>query len=98
MMTIFDDHILGEHVALLFYDNRAASVDVLVRVGVGEGRKKKNLSPNAELATCNPFLWEADIWVFKTEETFRTSLTQRGAKVSSVFIICLPGRKTYTEL
>ena len=44
----YDDHLLGEHVALLFYDNRAASVDVLVGMGVGEGmgegRKKKNIS------------------------------------------------------
>ena len=54
MMTIYDDHILGEHVALLFYDNRAASVDVLVGVGMGEGRKKKNLcrpTLNLQLAT-----------------------------------------------
>ena len=34
------------------------------------------------------FQWEGDGWVFKTEETIRTSLSQRGAKVFSVLIKC----------
>ena len=98
---------LGGHVALLFYDTRAASVLVGVGEGMEKGRKKKNLWraehvllrwPLPQCSTCNPFHWEVDCWVFKTEKTFRTSLSQRGAKVFPVFIICLSNRKTYSEL
>ena len=97
----------GGHVALLFYDTRAASVLVGVGEGMEKGRKKKNLCRAEHVllrwrlpqcSTCNPFHWEVDCWVFKTEKTFRTSLSQRGAKVFPVFIICLSNRKTYSEL
>ena len=39
-------------------------------------------------ADAEMFQWEGDGWVFKTEETIRTSLSQRIAKVFSVLIKC----------
>ena len=73
----------GGHVALLFYDTRAASVLVGVGERMEKGRKKKNLCRAEHVllrwrlpqcSTCKPFHWEVDCWVFKTEKTFRTSL------------------------